>query len=53
MADIYPPLEGRIPELSAAGTHLNDAGYALVAKVVPAFCGTNGVTEAGSALGDG
>jgi acyl-CoA thioesterase-1 len=34
VADIYPPLEGRIPELSAAGTHLNDAGYALVARVV-------------------
>jgi lysophospholipase L1-like esterase len=34
VADIYPSLEGRIPELSAAGTHLNDAGYALVAEVV-------------------
>jgi lysophospholipase L1-like esterase len=34
VADVYPALEGRIPELSAAGTHLNDAGYALVAAVV-------------------
>ncbi len=34
VADIYPPLTGRIPELSAAGTHLNDDGYALVAKVI-------------------
>lgn len=34
VADVYPVLEGRIPELSAAGTHLNDTGYAIVAEVV-------------------